>query len=296
MAQNHSKASLWLAHLHGQISNITWYWHRRYGPNPFPHEKSSLWFYGNISTQPLAAAEYFQTMLRLNTFAEELEALATEPIGPVRIFVSKPSFVQNQSHIDALHRVYEGTCFSGKRIGFVTEQMLEVGGIPEGCKMIIIPDAEYVNESTLQILKASLQQGVKLLRFGDITTKFNAHGLPHEPSKLAFLKDVPVYNYASAPELSSAFKSVLAPYTEDLPVKITVINSKDAFGVVNRQVEVNGKKMVLLINVANKPVVVQLKSKDGKLLNGYDVLNGEAVKGNLINMSFEGVRLINVTM
>jgi len=296
MAQNHSKASLWLAHLHGQISNITWYWHRRYGPNPFPHEKASLWFYGNISTQPLVAAEYFQTMLRLNTFSEEVEALATDPIGQVRILVSKPSFVQNQAHIDALHRVYEGTCFNGKRIGFVTEQMLEVSGIPKGCKMIIIPDAEYVNESTLLVLKESLQQGVKLVRFGYITSKFDAHGLPHAPSKLAFLKDVPVYNYAAAPKLSMAFESILAPYSEGLPVKINVVNGKGAFGVMNRQVDVNGKKVVLLINVSNKPLQVQLKSKDGKMLDGYDMLNGEAVKGNAVNMSFEGVRLIELSL
>ncbi|MEO9570255.1 MAG: hypothetical protein ABJH82_00935 [Polaribacter sp.] len=81
-----------------------------------------------------------------------------------------------------------------------------------------------------------------MLIFVYITTKFNAHGLPHEPSKLAFLKDIPVYNYVLAPELSSVFKSVLAAYTEDLLIKIIVLNSKDTFGVINRQVEVNGKK------------------------------------------------------
>lgn len=296
MRQSHPRAALWLAHLHGLISNITWYWHRRYGPNPFYNERARLWFYGSISAQPLIAAEYFQTMLRLNTFAEEVEALATDPIGPVRLLVSKPSFIQNQEHIDALHRVYEATCFHGMRIGFVTEDMLKVNGIPEGCKMIIIPDAEYVSESALQVLQESLQQGVKLVRFGDITPAFDPHGLPHAPSRLEFLEDVPAYKYASAPDLSMAFESILAPYSKDLPVKVSVVNSKGAFGVMHRQVEVNGKRVVMLVNVSDKPVQVQLKLEDGRAIDGYDMLSGEEVKGDNINMSFEGVRLIKVTL
>lgn len=296
MQQSHPRAALWLAHLHGQISNITWYWHRRHGPNPFSSNNSLLWFYGSISAQPLIAAEYFQTMLRLNTYAKEVEALATDPIGPVRILVSKPSYIHNQAHIDALHRVYEATSFNGMRIGFVTEKMLEISGIPKGCKMIIIPDAEYVSASALKVLKESLQKGVRLVRFGDRITAYDPHGLPHTPEKLEFLKDVPVYKYAAAPELSMEFESMLAPYKADLPVKVDVVGAKGAFGVMHRQTQINGERVVLLVNVSEKPVQVQLQSKDGRAINGYDMLNGEAVKGDDINMSFEGVRLIKVAL
>lgn len=296
MQQSHPRAALWLAHLHGQISNITWYWHRRHGPNPFSSNNSLLWFYGSISAQPLIAAEYFQTMLRLNTFAEEVEALATDPIGPIRILVSKPSYIQNQSHINALHRVYEATSFNGMRIGFVTEQMLQADGIPKGCKLIIIPDVEYVSASALKILKESSQQGVKLARFGNRITAFDPHGLRHTPAELDFLNNVPVYKHASAPELSMEFESMLAPYKAELPLKVSVANGKGAFGVMHRMVQVNGSWVVLLVNVSDKPVQVQLQSKDGLVIEGYDMLNGDAVKGDDINISFQGVRLIKVKL
>lgn len=296
MQQSHPRAALWLAHLHGQISNITWYWHRRHGPNPFASNNSLLWFYGSISAQPLIAAEYFQTMLRLNTFAKEVEALATDPIGPVRILVSKPSYIHNQAHIDALHRIYEATCFNGMRIGFVTEQMLEVSGIPEGCEMIIIPDAEYVSASALKILQEASQQGVQLVRFGDHITAFDPHGLPHAPGELEFLKDVPVYKNTAAPELSMEFESMLASYKADLPVKVSIVNGKGAFGVMHRMVKVNRNWVVLLVNVSEKPAQVQLQSKDGVAIKAYDMLSGETLKGDDINMSFQGVRLIKVTL
>ncbi len=296
MQQSHPRATLWLAHLHGLISNITWYWHRRYGPNPFPNNDLMMWFYGSISTQPLIAAEYFQTILKLNAFADEVEALATEPIGPVRLLVSNPSYIQNQAHINALHRAYEATCFNGKRIGFVTEQMLTDNGVPEGCKLIIIPAVEFISESALKVLKESLQGGVRLVRFGDRTPAFNPHGLPHSQGMLDFLNDVPVYESAAAPELSIELESILSPFYSELPVKVNVVGSKGAFGVMHRQTQVNGNQVVLMVNVSSKPVQVELLSKEGQAIDGYDVLNAESVTGNSINLPIQGVRLIKVSL
>ncbi len=116
----HARATLWMAHLHGLVGNMVWYWHRRYGPDPFPAEYFKWWIYGSISTQPIVAAEYFQTMMHLNMFADEITALANPPVRPIRLFVSKPSYIQNQNHIAALHRAYEAACFHDLPIGFVT--------------------------------------------------------------------------------------------------------------------------------------------------------------------------------
>ena len=55
----HAEATLWLAHLHGLIGNVVWYWHSRYGPDAFPEDYLKIWLYGSISTQPIVAAEYF---------------------------------------------------------------------------------------------------------------------------------------------------------------------------------------------------------------------------------------------
>ena len=46
-----------------------------------------MWLYGSISTQPLIASGYFQTMLRINALAEEVAALATVPDRPVDVHI-----------------------------------------------------------------------------------------------------------------------------------------------------------------------------------------------------------------
>lgn len=293
--QSHSSATLWLAHLHGLVGNMAWYWQQRFGPYPFPHEHFKVWFYGSLSTQPKAATEYFQTMLKLNTFSRDVEALASVKEKPVRIFVSKPSYIQNRSHIDALHRVYEGVCFHGLRVGFVTEQELACSGAEKNCEMIIIPDAEFVSAEALQALEKAKRAGVKLVRFGEIKTTRNAHSQPHPPQMLAFLNDLPVIDYAAAAELSGQFEKLLKPLTSGLDVRVTRADTSHAFGVIHRQAVVDGKTVLLLVNVAKTPVNVQLRSKDSGFANGFDKLSRESVKGEGVELPFQGVRLIEIS-
>jgi len=294
--QSHSSATLWLAHLHGLVGNMAWYWQQRFGPYPFPHEHFKVWFYGSLSTQPRIATEYFQTMLKLNTFSREVEALASVADKPVRIFVSKPSYIQNRAHIDALHRAYEGVCFHGLRVGFVTEQELANSGVEEDCKMIIIPDAEFVSAEALQALEKTKKSGVQLIRFGNIEATRDAHGLEHASALTDFLQNVPVVDYASARKLSTEFETLLKPFTSGLQMRVTRTDSSHAFGVMHRQAVVDGKRVVLLINVSNKSVEVQLRSRQGGFVNGFDLLSSETLKGTGIKIPFQGVRLIDVSL
>jgi beta-galactosidase len=290
--QSHPRAALWMAHLHGLVGNMAWYWHRRYGPEPFPGNYFKRWLHGSLSTQPVIAAEYFQTMLMLNAFAEEIEALATLPDRPVRLFVSKPSYIQNQAHINALHRAYEGTCFHGLRVGFVTEAILAKGGMPEDCKVLVIPDAEYVSKSALQALAQAQVKGVQLFRFGERKITYDEYGKVHAPQTLAFLDDLQVFEYDSAQKLSRKFENVLRPLTATLPVQIRLENSSSAFGVMHRQVNLGDNLIVLLVNLSSKPLRVQLQSNDGQVPEIHDMLNCESVDGNGIDMPIQGVRLL----
>jgi len=294
MKQSHASASLWLAHLHGLVGNMAWYWQQRFGPYPFPHEHFKVWFYGSLSSQPLVATEYFQTMLKLNTFSQEVEALASVDKKPVQIFVSKPSYIQNRSHIDALHRVYEGLCFHGLRVGFVTEDILANNGLDKECKLIIIPDANFVSAEALQALEKAEKSGVRLVRFGKMKTTCDQHGIEHAPETIAFLEDVEVYDYADARTLSNEFDTLLKSILSELRVKVSFTDGGSAFGVMQRQAVVNGRDVILLVNVSDKPVEVQLRLKDGGFVSGFDMLKSESVEGSGIKIPFQGVRLIDL--
>jgi hypothetical protein len=255
-----------------------------------------MWLYGSISTQPLIAAEYFHTLSDLNAFADEVEALASCPDRPVRLLVSKPSYIQNQAHIDALHRAYEGVCFHGLRIGFVTEKMLADAGVPAGCKVIVVPDAEYIRRQTLRVLESALREGIQLVRFGERSAAYDEHGIPYSREAVAFLERVSVLGYATAPELSRDFDRILSPLTASLPVRVAAANGTGAFGVMHRQVRLKGNRIVLLVNVSSEPLTVRLQSNEGDPVDGFDMLTCREVRGTGIDMPFQGVRLIKAPL
>lgn len=290
----HASASLWMAHLHGMVANVVWYWNRRYGPNPFPSEEFKSWLYGSISTQPIVAAEYFQTMNRLNRFSEEITALAKPSARPIRIFVSKPSYIQNQKHIEALHRAYEATCFHGLPIGFVTEKTLANSGMPDDGKLIVIPDAQFVSPRALAALRQAKSEGVQLARFGRQSITNDDYGVAYPKESIAFLEDIPVLDYASAPDLDKQFGNLIKPFTDQLPVTVQTKDGQNAFGVMSRYANLNGRSILLLVNLRSDEVDVQLVNGKGQVLNGYDMLNSEAVKSDGMRLSVKDVRLIKL--
>jgi hypothetical protein len=293
IAETHPGAALWLAHLHGLVANMVWYWHRRHGPHPFPAWYFKMWLYGSISTQPLVAAEYFQTMLKLNTFANEIAALASVSHRPLRLLVSSSSYIQNRAHIHALHRVYEGSSFHGLRVGFVTEKMLTASGVPHECKVVVIPDVEYLSSSALEALKRSAENGTHLVRFGRRPVRFDSHGSEHPAESTRFLYTAPRLDYAPAPEVSHQFEDIVSSITSDIPVEVSV-DGHSSFGVVSRSARAGGSLIVLLVNVSPANVAVQVKLKGANHVRGYDMLNCEAVDGEAVSLPFQGVRLIKV--
>ena len=102
----------------------------------------------------------------LNTFSEEITQLSRPDKKPIRLFVSKPSYIQNQRHIAALHRAYEGLCFHDIPVGCITEEELCNTGVSSDIRMIIIPDAEYVSAGALAALEKAQKSGIDLYRFG----------------------------------------------------------------------------------------------------------------------------------
>jgi beta-galactosidase len=290
----HARVSLWMAHLHGLVGNMVWYWHRRYGPDPFPAEYFKWWIYASIPTQPIVAAEYFQTMMELNSFANEITTLANPPVRPVGLFVSKPSYIQNQNHIGALHRAYEAVCFHGLPVGFVTEDILVNKGMPDDLKLLIIPDAQYASAKALALLRQAKSEGVRLLRFGRKGITHDEYGFKHPDEMLAFLENIPVIDYAGAPELAGQLGSLIRPLSSQLPVTVQVGDGQSAFGVMSRYARLDGRSILMLVNLSAETADVRLIDQQGKAVDGYDLLNQESVQGDATHLPVKGVRMIEL--
>lgn len=136
--------------------------------------------------------------------------------------------------------------------------------------------------------------GVQLVRLGRQSITNDDYGFPYKDENIAFLKNIPVLDYASAPDLDKQFGHLIQPLTNQLPITVQTKDGKNAFGVMSRYAKVNGKSILLLVNLKANEVDVRLINSQDELLNGYDMLNMEAVTGDAIPLTDKGVRLINL--
>jgi hypothetical protein len=111
---------------------------------------------------------------------------------------------------------------------------------------------------------------------------------------LAFLDEVPVSDYASAPDLAKQFGSLIRPMAGQLPVAVQDRDGQSAFGVMRRYARLEGRSILLLVNLAAEEVDVRLVNPGGKTVGGYDLLNMVAVQGDAIHLPVKGVRLIEL--
>jgi len=220
--------------------------------------------------------------------------LSRPPAKPVRLFVSLPSYIQDQRHIAALHRAYEAVCFHDLPVGFVTENTLMNSGITDDIKMIVIPDAQYVSSQALAVLRRAKQTGVQLVRLGRQSITHDEYGFKHTDESVAFLEDIPVFDYASAPELAMLFGPFILPLADQLPVTVQDSKGQNPFGVMRRYANLDGRSVLMLVNLKPDEIDVRLVNRQGKDVNGYDLLNHETVKGNGTHLPVKGVRLIEL--
>ncbi len=172
--------------------------------------------------------------------------------------------------------------------------MLVNSGIPDDMKLLIIPDAQYVSAEALAVLRQAKREGVQLIRLGRKSITHDEYGFAHCRRELAFLDDVPVLDYASAPDLARQFGRVIRPLADQLPVAVQDSNGQSAFGVMRRYARLDGRSILLLVNLAADAVDVRLINRQGKAVGGYDLLNMEPVQGDATHLPVKGVRLIEL--
>ena len=102
---------------------------------------------------------YAQETLNLRRFVQPVQAFARQP-RPVRLLYSEASAIHDVSYLDALRDAYEALNFLGVSIGVVTERQLAEAGTPADARLVIVPNAQYVQDQTVSALRSARDRGV----------------------------------------------------------------------------------------------------------------------------------------
>lgn len=250
-AESHIRTALWLAHLHGMAADITWYWGRE--TNGAPKGMGTQWFKGSLLQQPWTLRGYAQETLKLRAHVRDTIAFAQAP-RPVRLLYSEASAIQDVGYFDCLRDSYEALNFAGSSIGLLTEHQLAAGP-PADVKLLLVPDARYVQDTTLPALRKAVADGIKVAVIGDQALSCLPTGNPRADH------DVPgaLHTGLGTPQ---AYLPVFLAWLDEAGIRPELralgADGQPAWGIETRTVRMGEQRLAYLVNLMRTPVTVGL--------------------------------------
>jgi hypothetical protein len=261
----HFRTVLWQGAIHGQASSTIWIWERATsGP--------ATWgFYGNVMDRPGCAEAVGMTCMDLNRFASEVTALQKAK-APAAIVYSNVSFMRDSEYHERMNRAYEALNFCGVKVDFISEAQLGRG---DGAKygLIIAPQVTYMTDDGFKGL-CNLPAKTRLIVIGDAPAKDPyMKALPEAGVKQIKAKALKLDGTLSSQKLWPVFLKELGSI-KALPeyAVVDAKTGKPVWGVEWLLAKVNGKNVINIVNLADKPVEVKVVS-GGKTVQAKDMLS-----------------------
>ena len=161
--------------VHGRARTQIWLWQR--------DTASHVW--GSLLYRPDVIWEISKSALDINRNAYELTALQNQD-REVGIIYSDASILNDEFSMPALYEAYASALYNGQRVMFVTETQPEK---MMGRKLVIVPKQRYVNEATINYLKAYIENGGRVVILDEESLKLNEYNLENEEEKVKFIFD-----------------------------------------------------------------------------------------------------------
>jgi hypothetical protein len=259
MSPEYVELSVWFTVYHYLAANVAWYFPREgFAPQPATKFPGSL--VGSFATLPGAT----DTFLREYMLASALgEVVAT--LGRVKptlwILRSMASDTQDETSTVSLLAVFEAASFLGVTVGFVTEQQLQNGGVPNNEQnIVVVPNSTFVEDGTVEALQHRTSGTVVLAsNTTSACLRFEPSGVmrPHQP---VFLQNLTVFPVVPAPAMHALLRTQLLPRLVKPPawcVDAAAPEAGPVFGVLCRFAVAPKMGLVgIVINMNARPQVV----------------------------------------
>ena len=175
MSPEYVELCVWFTVYHYLAANVAWYFPRE-GVAPQPATKFPGSLVGSFATLPGATDTFLREYMLASALGEVVATLGR--VKPtVWILRSMASDTQDETSTVSLLAVFEAASFLGVSAGFVTEQQLSNGTVPNNTKnVVVVPNSTFVDNATVTALQQRAHGSVVL------ATNTTAACLRFEPS------------------------------------------------------------------------------------------------------------------
>jgi hypothetical protein len=267
----HMRAMLWQGAIHGQGATTTWVWERE--------ERGELG--DNIMTRPNCVEAFGRASLDLQRLAPEIATIQrSQSDADVAILFSDVSLLYNDLYIAETQALYEGLYFLDTPIRYVTEAQI-ADGRAQMPRVLVAPMTAYVTDETVEAVDRFVREGGVLVTSGNAfsrteygkdrsvpflsneqriesgTERGVANTWQHGEGKVV---------YFSEPNAPKAWRSLLDPILDDAgvdrPIRLLDHRGIRPWGVRMHVVEIDGRRLVYVINLLSDRNIVQLVGDD----------------------------------
>jgi beta-galactosidase len=234
-----------------------------------------LEFTGSLQTQPQLLEAWGRTSLQLQRLAKYI-TLFPQLERQVKILYSESSAIQQNSLENSVDenfiaapdddifanyvmQIYEALYFLDYQVGFTTEAMIADQGL-KNCKLLVIPNAQYVSQITVNAIKCYREQGGTVAIIGKDALKYDEYGNARDITRFINAKNIYLQG-SSAEEYSPQLDHLMTKAGVSRSIRALDSNGDNAWGVEMRVAEKAGRKIFYLINLNKKTIKIILKMK-----------------------------------
>ncbi|GAA4237804.1 hypothetical protein GCM10022291_25810 [Postechiella marina] len=270
-----ARASFWLAHSYGMTASQIWYWPRNADGSISKKAKNDKGYAGSNNQQPRVTNEVAMTLIDLNAYAEDIMSMQRQR-KPLRLFYSKTSAINKNTHMDDVFKLYEALHFEGTPLGFVTKDILNKQN-HNTWDVVIISKTPFVTSQESKALQNYLDNGGTVI-MDNLSLLKNEYGRPNlslKASKGTIIK------LNSIAQIKDKALSVLKERKLLSEVSILEENSVGTKGCIWKVVKnTSGNHVLSVVNVGKSNATLTISLNGSNNIFCKDLLKGIEVDSN----------------
>jgi hypothetical protein len=228
-------------------------------------------------------------LLDINRFARELALFNTKK-AEVAILYSPTSIFWNENYSASVLELYATLNLSGSKVTFLSERQLEKSGFSpanEGISVLLAPNVSHIPDASVRGLARLKSKGVHIATFGRDAFAFDEYSRKRE-----FLPKIAEKSFDVISPNREILSGLITGLLEDFHVRPLQLRDVETGGqsldMEYREVNRDGRRLYILINLANRSRVVGLPTPG----MATDLLAEEVVDLSKIPMDPLQVRLL----
>jgi hypothetical protein len=238
---------------------------------------SALWTGTDSEDTLLTWPEYLEgyaaACFELNRLGNIVTAFQEAPADLAILWsVSSKIYEDGQTYLSSVRRAFEGSCFSGRKVRFVTEKQCS-NGVPHTVKLLVIPETLTVSQGTFAALKRYVHEGGLVIRRG-APIPYDERGNSRQDMLNYTTQTVLVRGRGDSTEFLHAIDAVYSMgLLEPIPRAINAYGYP-LEGVRTLYVEKAGEAYLYVLNLRKEPVRCHIL---GERQTGHDLIRDRSV-------------------